>query len=867
VPQISVVVPVYNPGSHIDECIRSLLGQSLPAADLELIFVDDGSTDGTGDRLDALAAAHPHVRVEHIDNSGWPGRPRNVGIGMARGEFVYFVDNDDWLGEEALERMLATARADDADIVIGKVVGHGKTVSRQLFKRSLHGVRFDSPHLLALLTPHKLFRRAMLTEHGIRFPEGRRRLEDHVFVVEAYFRARRISVLADYPCYHWVHRATDANASTGRFDPEAYFDDVRDVLDVVERHTEPGPFRDALLDHWYRGKMLGRVGGRAWPGRPDDYRRELHAAVRRLALERYGDDVGERLPFHLRIRSQLLRHGTYEDLLALSELEAELRAKVVLREADGAVLRLRGELPPLRFSRRGDRVLWEPPERLRRALAGADLDVTDALRDARVNAYLYRGGTEYLQPGATTVRLDGGRAVLEATVRFDPEMAAAGAPLPTGRWELRANVMLAGFAHARRVRRHGLPVLVNGGARTSRRRRLLGAPAVALHRAALGLSRRLRRRPGPGGDGPVRILLLHAWGMGGTIRTVHQLAGHLARDREVEIVSVVRRRDEPFFPFPPGVNVSALDDLRKPGGLLRRLPSLLVHPEDYAYPHCSLRTDFALLRRLRGMDSGTLITTRPAFNLLAAALRPPGLRAIGQEHMNFHSHRPALARDIRRRYGGLDALAVLTEADRRDYAAALPTRVVHIPNPLPPMDGGVSDGRAKVVAAAGRLTSQKGFDLLLRAFAPVAERHPDWRLTIYGSGKDRKALERLSEELGLDGRAVLAGPSRHLGRELAKASLFALSSRFEGFGIVILEAMSKGLPVVSFDCPRGPAEIIGDDRDGLLVPAGDVDGFSRALLALIEDDERRARLAAAALETARRYDMAAIGPRWDELIG
>ena len=108
--KVSVIVPVYNPGANIDECIDSLLGQSLPSEEYELIFVDDGSTDETPARLDALAAEHDNVRVEHIPNSGWPGKPRNLGIEMARGEFVYFVDNDDWLGKSALNRLYDRAR-------------------------------------------------------------------------------------------------------------------------------------------------------------------------------------------------------------------------------------------------------------------------------------------------------------------------------------------------------------------------------------------------------------------------------------------------------------------------------------------------------------------------------------------------------------------------------------------------------------------------------------------------------------------------------------------------------------------------------------------------------------------------------------
>ncbi len=368
--KVSVIVPVYNPGANIDECIDSLLGQSLPSEEYELIFVDDGSTDETPARLDALAAEHDNVRVEHIPNSGWPGKPRNLGIEMARGEFVYFVDNDDWLGKGALKRMYNRALRDEADIVIGKVVGEGKFVARSVFKRDRQDVTLEWAPLVRLLTPHKLFRKSLLDEHGIRFPEGRRRLEDHVFTMHAYFHARSISVLAGYPCYHWVLRETDSNASYEELEPVGYYENVREVLDLIDEHMEPGPLRDRVRSHWYRGKMLGRVGGRNFLERAPEFKRPLYEEVRKLALERWGDEVDEYLAFNARIRSHLLRAGDYEGLDALATYEGGLETEATVARA-----RARGG--------RGGRDGHRGADRRPRLRAGRRAGAVDAARGAR----------------------------------------------------------------------------------------------------------------------------------------------------------------------------------------------------------------------------------------------------------------------------------------------------------------------------------------------------------------------------------------------------------------------------------------------------------------------------------------------------
>jgi glycosyltransferase involved in cell wall biosynthesis len=452
--------------------LRTLLDQSMAPGDYEVVLVDDGSTDATPARLDALATAHPHVRVEHIANSGWPGKPRNVGIEMARGEYVYFVDNDDWLGREALERLYATALRDDADIVVGKVVGQGKTVPRRIFEANRRHLTVEWTPLLGLLTPHKLFRKALLDEHAIRFPEGARRLEDHAFVMRAYFHARSISILADYPCYHWVQPAAADNASVRPFDPAGYYANVREVLDVVVAHTEPGPFREELLAHWYRGKMLARVGSRNFARRDPAYRRALYDEIRALALERYDESVDELLAFNLQVRSRLLRRGAYAALEALAEMEATRRARATLRnlrrEGRDLVLdidgRLRGPDGPFVFTRAGERLVWEAPEAVRRVLVAAELDASTGFERTPVQVFLrsLEDRAEYLLPTRASVRLvplrgepDRVKAVVDIEARVQPATAAGGSPLPPGEWEVLAAVTVAGFRSNARVRRKG----------------------------------------------------------------------------------------------------------------------------------------------------------------------------------------------------------------------------------------------------------------------------------------------------------------------------------------------------------------------------------------------------------------------------
>ena len=340
--KVSVVIPVYNPGTYIEDCVASLRRQSLPPDEFEAIFVDDGSTDDTPARLDAVAAEVENIKVIHQEASGWSGKPRNVGIAASEGEFVMFVDNDDYLGDEALERMYDYAVANGADVVVGKMAGKGRGVPVELFRRNHPRATVDNAPLIDSLTPHKMFRRAFLDRIGLRFPEGRRRLEDHVFVTEAYLRADNVSVLSDYVCYYHLKRDDASNAGFQRFDPVGYFANLREALDVVEKYTEPGKTRDRLFRRWLRNEMVERMRGKRLLAAPEDYRQELFKEIRSVVVERFGPGVAAGLQPTQQVVAALIADGRLDDLVAFAEWEVSVTATTTPDgvEWDGGVLRI-----------------------------------------------------------------------------------------------------------------------------------------------------------------------------------------------------------------------------------------------------------------------------------------------------------------------------------------------------------------------------------------------------------------------------------------------------------------------------------------------------------------------------------------------
>ncbi|WP_367045672.1 glycosyltransferase family 4 protein [Streptomyces sp. Je 1-332] len=386
----------------------------------------------------------------------------------------------------------------------------------------------------------------------------------------------------------------------------------------------------------------------------------------------------------------------------------------------------------------------------------------------------------------------------------------------------------------------------------------------------------------------IRYLLLHAYGRGGTVRTVMNQANSLvAAGHDVEVVSAIRRRDAVQFPLDARVTVSTLADLREspyeepPRGLAARLrdrrrahqlksPAREIPSGEFGYRYFSRYVEDAIICYLRSLRAGDgiLVTTRPGLNFLSAEHATGGVVRVAQEHMNHGTHRSDVRQRILETYPRFDAVAVLTERDRAEYAHLLPgTRIERIPNAVHSLDQVPSDHHTKIVLAAGRLFPQKGFDLLVPAWAKLVETFPDWQLRVYGSGEKKAELRALIEEHHLYNHVFLMGHTDRLDDELAKASIYVLSSRFEGLPMVMIEAMSHALPVVSFDCPTGPADVLTHGVDGLLVPPEDPDALADALGRLMGDQELRSEMGTAALLAASAYGPDAVHPRWEALFG
>lgn len=363
------------------------------------------------------------------------------------------------------------------------------------------------------------------------------------------------------------------------------------------------------------------------------------------------------------------------------------------------------------------------------------------------------------------------------------------------------------------------------------------------------------------------LLFIHSLGAGGAERVTVNLANHWSASGRTVTLVTLAGKDGDFYQLHPAVKRVALKQDAASGGMLRALWHNLQRVK-------------ALRAAIRAAQPDVVVSMMSTANILLALAAGglSGVRTIGAEH----TYPPQLPlggawEALRRRtYGRLSALVALTEEGAqwlRGHSSA--RRVVVIPNaafwpladqtPLVAPDTVCMSGR-RILLAVGRLSEEKNFDLLIAAFAALAARHRQWDLVILGDGPQREQLERCVAEAGLQGRVLLPGRVGNVGAWYARAHLYVMTSRYEGFPNTLVEAMSYGLPAVSFDCDTGPRDIIRHGIDGLLVPPGDRAGLEQALDGLMGNEAVRTAYAVQAEQARERFSVERISAMWEQLF-
>ena len=350
--------------------------------------------------------------------------------------------------------------------------------------------------------------------------------------------------------------------------------------------------------------------------------------------------------------------------------------------------------------------------------------------------------------------------------------------------------------------------------------------------------------------------VLSALGAGGAERIISWIAGAaVARGWNVTIITFDAPGDPIFHRIDPRVTLIRLA-LPSGGGGIKSFVA-------------AMRRLLALRRALSGKQFDVVVSFLIKINVLTlSAMLGSRTPVIVSERNNpdLQPTHPLWHVMLRCLYPHAAAIVMLTERGKARLPITDRSRVTVIPNPIPSLAFRPREEGAPQLVAVGRLTKQKGFDLLIEAFASIAGRFPDWNLLIFGEGPERPRLEAMVQEHELHNRVFLPGNTERHGEWISAASMFTLSSRYEGFANVVGEAMQAGLAVVASDCDFGPADMIEPEISGILVPPEDVAQLAAALGEIMSSETRRQQLGTNAIQRARLFDESTILDRWLRLI-
>lgn len=326
---------------------------------------------------------------------------------------------------------------------------------------------------------------------------------------------------------------------------------------------------------------------------------------------------------------------------------------------------------------------------------------------------------------------------------------------------------------------------------------------------------------------------------GGTVRVASELANGLS-NRGYD-VSIISRGHEPAVYY----LVPSINDVRVGGNFLAFLKAV----KNY----CETHQPYAVIVHTMSKLTPLLLMMRL------------GIKLWSIEHTSFAFHSFFYRWYRRFFYRFLDRVIVLTEHERGIFKKINQETVkIHNPSPFEIKQTAYNQDSRKVVSI-GALMWYKGYDQLLLAWQEVQSKFPDWELEIYGEGEERQNLEKQIKSLGLN-NVYLKGLTDNALRAYDEASFYVMTSKFEGLPMVLIEAQTRGLPIVSFDCPSGPAEIITHQRDGVLVDNGNVHQFAQCMVALMQDNEQRSALSRQAVISAKKYQINTVIEQWDTLL-